>query len=262
MNTNSPTVEKWENDEIKRSASEAEKRALDDLTLSEWTRKRYESPAENTPYPLEYAYHLLGDTKGKVVLDYGCGAGENTVLVAAHGAKVIGVDISPDLLELAAKRMELYGYSCYEFNVGSAHDLPMEDESIDIVFGIGILHHLELQLASKQVYRVLKRGGRAIFLEPVRNSKLVRFIRGLIPYQAPDVSRCERPLTDVELDAFSKDFSPARSRVFSLPFVNLIETLGFTSAPLHAAIKIDRVVLKSIPFLKKFASVKVFEIVK
>lgn len=262
MSIKSPTIEERENDEIERSASEARKRALDDLTLSEWTLQRYADPSASTPYSLEYAYYLLGDATGKVVLDYGCGAGENAVLVAGRGAKVIGVDISPDLLDLAAKRMEMHGYSSYEFKVASAHDLPLEDESIDIVFGMAILHHLELPVASKEVFRVLKPGGRAIFSEPVRNSKFIKFVRGLIPYQSPDVSPFERPLTDVELDAFSTGFSPTRSRIFSLPFVNLVETLGFTAGPLHAAIKIDGIFLRSLPFLKKFGSVKVFEIVK
>ena len=47
---------------------------------------------------------LFGDVRGKTVLDYGCGAGENTVLAASRGAKVIGVDISPELIELARKK--------------------------------------------------------------------------------------------------------------------------------------------------------------
>ena len=43
---------------------------------------------------------------------------------------------------------------------------------------------------------MLKRGGRAIFQEPVRNSEFVKRIRTMVPYTAPDVSPFERPLTD------------------------------------------------------------------
>ena len=49
--------------------------------------------------------------------------------------------------------------------------MPFPDDSIDVVFGIAILHHLDLDLVSREVRRVLKPGGRAIFQEPVRNSR-------------------------------------------------------------------------------------------
>src|SRR5204862_4048938 len=104
-------------------------------------------------------------------------AGENSVLISSHGGKPIGVDISPDLIDLAETRIALHQIKNYDFKVGSAHELPLEDESVDLVFGIAILHHLDLALASNEVFRVLKRGGRAIFFEPVRNSKAVWFFR-------------------------------------------------------------------------------------
>ena len=150
----------------------------------------------------------------------------------------------------------------YDFKVGSAHELPLEDESVDVVFGIAILHHLDLELSSNEVFRVLKKGGRAIFFEPVRNSKAVWFLRNLIPYTSPDVSPFERPLTDAELKDFAAPFAGFHSRAFSLPFVNLIETLGFTGALLHLAIKVDGMVLRHLPFLKNYASIRVFELKK
>jgi len=256
-------IKKWETVEVERSASEAQKKLTDDLRMRDTIIERYANPAADTSFPLEYAYHLLGDAHGKTVLDYGCGTGDNSVLLANHGARVIGVDISPDLVELARKRLELHGFKeMVEFQVGSAHELPLADESIDVVFGMAILHHLDLSLSSKEVFRVLKKGGRAIFLEPVRNSKLIWFLRKLIPYQAPDVSPFERPLTDDELREFAKDFSDYRSRAFSLPFVNLIEVLGLPEKVLYSAIKADREILKNIKFLNYYASVRVIEMTK
>jgi ubiquinone/menaquinone biosynthesis C-methylase UbiE len=43
-----------------------------------------------------------------------------------------------------------------EFIVGSAHDVPLPDESVDVVFGIAILHHLDLKLAARELRRVLR----------------------------------------------------------------------------------------------------------
>jgi SAM-dependent methyltransferase len=257
-------IKKWESVEVERSASEAERRETEDLRLTENTVARYLNPPADTPFQLEYAYHLLGDVRGLTVLDYGCGAGENSVLVASHGAeKVFGIDISPELVELGKKRLELHGFAeNAELRVGSAHELPFADESIDVVFGMAILHHLDLQLSSDEVFRVLKKGGRAIFLEPVRNSKFVKFVRNLIPYQSPDVSPFERPLTDAELEKFAERFSNYRSRAFSIPFVNLVNVLGLPESILHSAIRLDGKVLKNAPFLKNLASVRVIEMTK
>jgi len=257
-------IRKWESVEVERSASEAERRETEELKLSEKTIERYLNPDSATPYALEYAYHLLGDAHGKIVLDYGCGAGENSVLIASHGAeKVVGVDISPELIGLAEKRLALHGFAeRADFRVGSAHELPLEDDSVDVVFGMAILHHLDLELASAEVLRVLKKSGRAIFLEPVRNSKFVRFVRNLIPYEQPDVSPFERPLTDAELEKFAERFSGYQSRAFSIPFVNLIEILRLPESVLHAAIRVDGKILKAAPFLKNYASVRVVEMTK
>jgi ubiquinone/menaquinone biosynthesis C-methylase UbiE len=224
---------------------------------------RYAKPSAYTPFALEYAYHLLGDVTGKIVLDYGCGTGDNGVLIASHGGSVIGVDISQDLIDLAEKRLELHGYkNKVEFRVGSAHDLPLEDESVDVVYGIAILHHLDLDLSAREVFRVLKKGGTAIFMEPARNSKLVWFLRNLIPYKQPDLSPYERPLTDKELELFGQKFDNYQSRAFSLPFVNLIEVLGLSQKILYSAINLDGKLLKSFKFLSHYASVRVIKMTK
>src|SRR5688500_8469656 len=68
------------------------------LLMSAEMIARYYAPAETTPYALEYAYHLLGDVTGKTVLEFGCGDGMNTVMLAKRGAKVIAFDISADSL--------------------------------------------------------------------------------------------------------------------------------------------------------------------
>src|ERR1700719_193915 len=80
--------------EIARSASEASKFVFNGIDHAK--AERYLDPCANTPYPLEYAFHLLGDIRNKTVVDLGCGTGENMVPLAMRGANVIGIDISPD----------------------------------------------------------------------------------------------------------------------------------------------------------------------
>jgi len=82
--------------EIDHSALEAAKTNLTPVEI-----ERYLPPPPDTPYELEYAYCLLGDVQGKTVLDLECGSGENLIPLLKRGANVIGLDISPELIELA-----------------------------------------------------------------------------------------------------------------------------------------------------------------
>ena len=256
------TMQTWERAEIERSSVEAT--LTPDATLRVGKRhiERYVRPPANTPYALEYAYHLLGDVRGLRIVDFGCGSGANSVQLANRGAHVWAVDISEDLIRLAIRRMAVNGReSAAQFIVGSAHDLPFPDGSIDLVFGVAILHHLDLNLVSKEVHRVLRPGGRAIFQEPVRNSALVRFLRSLIPYHAPDISPYERPLTHAELREFGSRFSSMRSRGFNLPFVPLIELLTRRRG-IEGLYRLDRWLLDRFRSLAYYAGVRVIEVVK
>ena len=257
------SVSEWEQAEITRSESEALHTSTDRLIADERNIARYLHPPLDTPYPLEYAFALLGNVSGRTLLDFGCGSGENSLLLARRGARVIGVDISSALLSLAAHRLALNGVGAdAQFVAGSAHDLPLPDASIDGVLGIAVLHHLDLAASAREIHRVLKPGGLAIFQEPVRDSLVVRALRRLVPYRAPDVSPFERPLTTVELTGFASGFSIDAWRAFSLPFVNLFNVVGAPDALVHRAYRWDRALLRTLPCLNRVAAIRVLALRK
>jgi SAM-dependent methyltransferase len=244
-----------------RSSFEASQQTTGPLLMSPEKIARYFAPSETTAFPLEYAYHLLGDVRGKTVLEFGCGDGLNTVMLAKRGAKVIAFDISAELVELATKRVEANGCHGVELLLASAHTLPLQDESVDVVFGMAILHHLDLELASGNVRRVLKKGGRAIFKEPMRNSKLLAKVRQLFP-TPPDVSAFERPLTDQEIEGFGSPYI-SRRRTFQLPttsIAGLLPVWGGRAAAFCA--DVDCRLLRRFPSLAYYGTVTVFEMVK
>jgi SAM-dependent methyltransferase len=253
----------WESAEVVRSDIEAAATPDASLVIGPRKLQRYSAPPADTPFPLEYSYHLLGDVSGQHVLDIGCGSGMNSVLAATHGGFVTGIDISPSLTKLAIRRAQLNGVpDRVRVMVTSAHDLPFASNSFDVVLGIAILHHLDLDAASREVHRVLKRGGRAIFQEPVRNSAMVKRLRAMIPYTAPDVSPFERPLTDRELNDFSRGFVVSRTRVFSLPHVNLAAVLPVVRDRIRPMYRLDRALLRRFPSLEPFATARVVELIK
>ncbi len=263
MTEQNENIRRWEQVEIQRSASEASHTDLAVLRADEKNIARYMNPPSDTCFPLEYAYHLLGDIRGKVVFDFGCGSGGNTLVLARRGARVISMDISESLINVARQRLAINQvHGSVQFVVSSAHDVALEDESVDVIFGIAILHHLELPLVAREVKRVLRKGGRAIFQEPVRNSKFVSRVRGMIPYKAADVSPFERPLTDDELEDFAGDFLQYRSRAFCLPYINLAQVLPVARNYIFPLYRIDRSILKKYPRLAFYATVCVFEVTK
>jgi SAM-dependent methyltransferase len=257
------SIETWERAEISRSSVEAKLTSDAGLRMDASQVARYDAPPVDTAYPLEYAYHLLGDVRGLRVVDFGCGSGANTVLLANRGAHLWAVDISEDLIRLGQRRLAANNRAGQaRFIVGSAHDLPFRDNSIDVVFGIAILHHLDLRLVSKEVHRVLRPAGRAIFQEPVRNSPTLRLVRRLIPYHAPDVSPFERPLTDGELHVFANGFATTRIRGFCLPHVLVGERLPGVRRHSARLYRLDAAALRRLPMLRYYAGIRVLELTK
>jgi 2-polyprenyl-3-methyl-5-hydroxy-6-metoxy-1,4-benzoquinol methylase len=82
--------------------------------------------------------------RGKKVLEIGCGIGTDTVNFARNGAQVTAVDLSPESLELARKRVEVYGlHDQVRFYSGSAEELRsfVPAEPYDLIYSFGVIHH-------------------------------------------------------------------------------------------------------------------------
>ena len=255
-------ITSWERAEIERSSVQAALTAEVKAT-SRSIIARYANPPADTAYSLEYAFHLLGDARGRRVLDLGCGDGQFTTLVASHGANVAALDISADLLRFARARTECDGFTgAVKPLCASAHKIPLADNSVDFVFGMAVLHHLDLELAVSEIHRVLKPGGRAIFKEPMRNSRVIRALRALIPYRQPDISPFERPLRWNEIRAFASRFSTWRYRAFEIPFVSLLRLVRAPKTWQSRATDLDAALLRRLPWMRQYASVVVFEVTK
>jgi SAM-dependent methyltransferase len=190
-----------------------------------------------------------------VVVDLGCGSGEEVVPLLQRGARVIGIDISPDLIGIAHERLQKYGLDA-ELRVASAYDTQLPDQSADVVFCMAILHHLELDRVKKEICRVLKPGGVFICKEPVRFSWTMRQLRRLFPPK-DDVSEFEYPLNAEQVNALIEGFQVLANRSFRMPFVPLLTRVIKAPRVRQSIWECDAKILRHFPAAAHFATARV-----
>ena len=100
---------------------------------------------------------------GMTVLELGCGAGYFTQELARSGADIVAIDVSPELLEIARANCSAPNV---RYQIQNAHALSYSEAVFDSVVGSSVLHHLEIEEALREIYRVLKPMGTIYFTEP------------------------------------------------------------------------------------------------
>lgn len=153
------------------------------------------------------AFAALGEVAGLRVLDFGCGHGMASVVLARRGAHVTAFDLSTGYVSEARRRATANDVEV-EFLVADGQRLPFTDASFDRVWGNAILHHLDLAQAGSELRRVLRPGGVAVFCEPWGDNPLLNFARRRLPYPGKGRTPDEKPLRLHDLEAL-RSFFPA-----------------------------------------------------
>jgi ubiquinone/menaquinone biosynthesis C-methylase UbiE len=99
----------------------------------------------------------------KKVLEIGCGTGLFTKEICESANEIIAIDISKDLIDLARRRIKRGNVS---FVIDNAYGTTFSGDHFDFVIGSSSLHHLIIDKALKEIYRLLKPEGRFMFTEP------------------------------------------------------------------------------------------------
>lgn len=146
----------------------------------------------------------------RAVLEIGCGMGSHAALVARRGANLTAIDITKPAVEATRRRFELFGLTANILQA-DAEELPFPDNSFDVVWSWGVLHHsASFERCLSQVNRVLRPGGNLLLMVYHRRSIFFvghcGLIRGVLLGQL-----LRRSLQDI----YSQNSDGAYARLFS-----------------------------------------------
>lgn len=202
---------------------------------------------------------LLGDVAGARVLDCGCGAGELAIEISRRGGTVVGFDLSPESVRLMGARAERLGVPAPGGLVSLMETVPFSDGAFDVVVGKSILHHVDVTASLAEMRRVLKPGGRILFIENQVTNPLLRFAREKLTGRF-GVARVgtidEHPLVAADYAALRRLFPRARLLYPDFRFFSLISrnVLRYRRALWLARVFawLDRTIYRWIPPLRRF----------
>ena len=177
---------------------------------------------------------------GKKFLDYGCGDGATSFMLAEAGAHTVGVDISPVSVENCRREAERRGLQdrC-SFAVMDAENLSFSDNEFDYAIVLGVFHHLHFERALETLRRVIKPNGAVMSLEAFGHNPLFTWYRRRAPHlrtrwetehilRRPDLDRAGQYFGQLEVRPFHLSVLLAvpfrRTRLF-VPLLSMLEAV-------------------------------------
>jgi 2-polyprenyl-3-methyl-5-hydroxy-6-metoxy-1,4-benzoquinol methylase len=220
--------------------------------------ERYRSHRRWRLFTKELIFEVLGDVQGKKVLDFGCGEGHLATQLGRLGARVTGIDISPELIELAQRRAEMDGVQQdVKFKVWDILESDPDGEQFDFVVCTDSLHHVDLPSVLQRLYECLKPGGKLIAKEPVCFSPWFQALRDGLPIKRL-ASPGDRQLNLEDILYIRRTFLNSRITYFNFfgRFSRFFRNANkidkghpFTEAAIVGLMSIDRFLIEIMPFL-------------
>lgn len=151
--------------------------------------------------------------RNAVVLEYGCAQGANAIALAGSATRIEGIDISGAAVDAGNSDLSARAISNVRLSVQNAEAMDFPDDTFDLVFGSGILHHLDFEKAMSELRRVLKPGGVALFTEPLGHNPVIELYRK----QTPEArTEDEHPLLKSDFKSFDRTFENTSYRFYGL----------------------------------------------
>lgn len=196
---------------------------------------------------------------GMKVLDFACGNGENAIFAAQCGSDAIGIDISPEGIENAARNAERAGVGqrC-RFQVMDGEAMSFADSTFDCAVEYGALHHVDLDHALPELARVLKPGASMICTEALRHNPFIHAYRHRTPHLRTQWE-VEHILGVESLETVRKYFRSVTVRFFHL---SVLAAVPFRRTPIFQPLRrmldgVDKLLLAN-QAIGKFAWIMIF----
>jgi ubiquinone/menaquinone biosynthesis C-methylase UbiE len=216
---------------------------------------RFQQWVAATPWR-QYLFKFLGPLEGKVMLDIGCGYAMTPIIFALAGATVYAVDVAPKTIATNQWFADFKGVTDrVHLHVGPAETLPYPDGMFDLVYGGAALHHLQLDRAGPELARVLKRGGKGGFQDPLGHNWLLEFGRDRLTYKDKHpVKGTDLPMHIQDVHAFGRHFTTYTYRSFELAgMISKVLRLSSASQLRKLLHKTDDLLFDTIPFVQRYA---------
>lgn len=111
------------------------------------------------------------DFKNKKVLEIGLGQGADSMQIINRGGIYFGIDLTEESVRRVKERFRLFDKPYEEVRLANAEDIPYAENSFDIVYSHGVIHHSpNIEKIVSEIYRVLKPGGQAVIMLYHKNS--------------------------------------------------------------------------------------------
>lgn len=208
---------------------------------------------------------LAGDLAGRRVLDAGCGQGDLTLHLLRAGAEVTALDLSPAMIDLVRRRTAELP-SPPTVIAAPLEQSGLADDSFDLIVGKYVLHHLELESGGRELARLLRPGGRAIFVENSGGNPILSFARrnlvgrfGITRLGTAD----EHPLGQRDLGHLGASFPIVRLHYPVFEFLILFDrqVVGFRYPRLTRVIRsADDLIHRRMPRMRRFSYRAVVEL--
>ncbi len=159
----------------------------------------------------DFFNHLKHKTRNTDVLDYGCGVGTSVERIAQNNPKkIVGIDISEVSINKAKAKAKDLNIKV-NYKVDNCEKTSLESNSFDVVYGSGILHHLQFDKCLDEIHRLLKSNGSLVFIEPLGTNPLINLYRKLTPNSR---SVDEHPLVSKDFKYINKKFLETKIKYY------------------------------------------------
>lgn len=198
--------------------------------------------------------HLL-EFRGKRVLNVACGTGELSLFLASNGIDVVSFDFSPKSVAYAREMAHINGLEDrIQIDEKDIRFLDYEENSFDVVTGEAALHHIiKYENCFENIYRVLKPGGIAVFVENFNHDPLIRLMRPINWYLKGYVGEYSLSYKDIEyaesvfdrVEVTDKSVFYTYSRFFGKPSARNRKVARFLK-------RFDDFILPKVPMLERY----------